>query len=136
MRFYDTEGVDTQGLNVLDKLPRHIIAVADGCIIVYSVEDEKSFQVVDAIRKEIDNHKEKKDFVILVLGNKSDSSQRKVESVQALNWAVREKVKLFEVSSLDRQSLYEPFVFLSSKLNPPPNKSTFSQLTIGRAHKS
>ena len=55
-----------------------------------------------------------------------------MDTVQALNWASREKIKLYEVSSLDRQSLYEPLIYLASRLNPPPNKSTFSQLTIGR----
>ena len=34
-----------------------------------------------------------------------------------------------QVSSLDRGSLYEPFMYLASKLNPPPNKSALSQLT-------
>ena len=34
-----------------------------------------------------------------------------------------------EVSALDRSSLYEPFMYLASKLNPPPNKSALSQLT-------
>ncbi|CAB4068131.1 TADA2A [Lepeophtheirus salmonis] len=69
----------------------------------------------------------------IVIGNKSDlSARRQVDNVQALNWAAREKTRLFEVSSLDRESLKEPFRFLSSKLNPPPNKSTFSQLTMGR----
>ena len=45
---------------------------------------------------------------------------------------VLHRIRLFEVSALDRNSLYEPFVYLSSKLNPPQNKSTFSQLTMGR----
>lgn len=45
---------------------------------------------------------------------------------------VLRRIRLFEVSALDRNSLYEPFVYLSSKLNPPQNKSTFSQLTMGR----
>jgi NF-kappa-B inhibitor-interacting Ras-like protein len=72
--------------------------------------------------------------VVLVLGNKLDLSatQREVNSVQALNWASRERIKLFEVSSLHRESLYEPFVHLSSRLNPPPSKSTFPQLNLGR----
>ena len=61
------------------------------------------------------------------------TSERKIETVQALNWAAREKVKFFEVSAFDRESLYEPFVYLVSKLNPPPNKNTFTQLTMGRA---
>ena len=52
---------------------------------------------------------------IVVLANKSDLAARRVDSRQALNWAAREKVKLFEVSSLDRQSLYEPFIYLASR---------------------
>ena len=68
--------------------------------------------------------------MIVVLGNKTDlpESKRKVEAVQALNWATREKVKHFEVTALDRNSLAEAFVYLSSKLNPPQNKSSFPQL--------
>jgi NF-kappa-B inhibitor-interacting Ras-like protein len=69
----------------------------------------------------------------LALGNKLDLvNRRAVDSVQALNWAAREKIRVFEVSSLDRDSLHEPFVYLSSRLNPPPNKATFPQLNIGR----
>jgi hypothetical protein len=40
--------------------------------------------------------------------------------VQAFNWAASEKVRLIEVSALDRQTLYEPLVYLASRLNPPP----------------
>ena len=43
--------------------------------------------------------------MIVVLGNKSDieASKRQVETVQALNWAAREKVKYSEVSASDYQ---------------------------------
>ena len=50
-----------------------------------------------------------------------------------MNWAAREKVRLFEVSALDRSSLNEPLVYLSSKLNPPQSKSSFPQLSMGRS---
>ena len=52
-----------------------------------------------------------------------------VEAVEALQWANNEKVRLAEVSSLDRHSLYEPFMYLASKLNPPPNKSALATIT-------
>ncbi|XP_040572984.1 NF-kappa-B inhibitor-interacting Ras-like protein 2 [Lepeophtheirus salmonis] len=130
IRFYDTEGLD--GYSVKD-IPRHLLSLVDGFLIVYSIDDEHSFQIADAIKKDIEKNKEKKEVTIVVIGNKSDlSARRQVDNVQALNWAAREKTRLFEVSSLDRESLKEPFRFLSSKLNPPPNKSTFSQLTMGR----
>ena len=51
-----------------------------------------------------------------------------VEAVEALQWANNEKVRLAEVSSLDRHSLYEPFMYLASKLNPPPNKSALATI--------
>lgn len=112
------------------EVPKHLHAIADGFIIVYSIDDEHSFQIADVIRKDIERNREKKELVIIVMGNKLDlANRRRVDTVQALNWAAKEKVKLFEVSSLNRDSLVEPFVYLSSKLNPPPNKSTFSQLT-------
>ena len=49
--------------------------------------------------------------------------------MEALQWANNEKVRLAEVSSLDRHSLYEPFMYLASKLNPPPNKSALATIT-------
>ena len=69
--------------------------------------------------------------------------------MSALQWANNEKVRLagvwqsnisicmlsdvlfnlMQVSSLDRGSLYEPFMYLASKLNPPPNKSAFAQIS-------
>jgi len=67
---------------------------------------------------------------VLVLGTKVDLAEsRKVDLAQAQTWAVNEKVRLAEVSALDRHSLYEPFMYLASKLNPPPNKSALAQIT-------
>ena len=134
LRIYDTAGLDSKSGSLKEDLPKHLFPFADGYILVFSIDDEASFQVVDVIRKEVENYKEpKKDLAIVVLGNKKDLNElRQVETVQALNWAAREKVKFFEVSALERQSLHEPFQYLSSKLNPPSNKSSFSQLTMGR----
>ena len=135
IRIYDTAGIEPKSPTLKEDLPKHLFPFADGYLLVFGLDDEASFQVVDVIRKEVENQKEpKKDLVIVVLGNKKDlTAERKVETVQALNWAAREKVKFFEVSSFDRTSLYEPFVHLVSKLNPPQNKNTFQQLTMGRA---
>ena len=67
--------------------------LADAFVIVYSIDDDSSFQVAEAIRKEIEKQtKEKKETVIVLLGNKCDLlAKRKVDSVQALNWASRER---------------------------------------------
>jgi len=128
IRFYDTQGVDVDYKDTA--IPKHLLAAADGFIIVYSVDDWKSYQVAETIRKEIRSNVDKKEMVVVVLGTKTDlSNSRQVEAVHAQQWANNEKVRLCEVSALDRSSLYEPFMFLASKLNPPPNKSALSQLT-------
>lgn len=129
IRFYDTAGVEG-GQAGEPQLPRHLTQAADGFLIVYSVEDRASFQLAEALRKEIRAGCEKREVVVLVLGTKVDLAEsRKVDTVQALNWAGGEKVRLAEVSALDRVSLYEPFMYLASKLNPPPNKSALAQIT-------
>lgn len=126
VRFYDTAGLDGQTKEV----PRHLLQAADGFVIVYSVEDRASFLLAESIRKEIRNIGEKKDQVVLVLGTKVDLAEsRQVDSTQAADWAAAEKVRLAEVSSLDRVSLYEPFMYLASRLNPPPSKSALAQIT-------
>lgn len=51
---------------------------------------------------------------------------------KANQWCTREKVKHFIVSSLNRSSLYESFVYITSKLTPPPSKSSFTPLSMGR----
>ena len=93
IRFYDTQGIEGTSLSVKEDLPKHLFALADAYVIVYSIEDDMSFQIADAIRKEIDKQsREKKETTIVVLGNKCDLlSKRKVDNAQALNWAARER---------------------------------------------
>jgi len=63
---------------------------------------------------------------IVVLGNKLDrDGDRKVEHTAAQSWAKAERVRLWEVSVVERHTLIEPFVFLASKMTQPQSKSTF-----------
>jgi NF-kappa-B inhibitor-interacting Ras-like protein len=72
-------------------------------------------------------------IAVTVVGNKKRGNKvYAVDVGQATQWASREKVRLFEVDAMDRSSLFEPFTQLASKLNPPPQKSAFSQLGISR----
>lgn len=88
------------------------------------------------MKKDIDKNKDKKEITIIVIGNRTwpDTAQKNLENTanRAANWCTREKIKHFEVNVMDRASLYESFIYLSSKLNPIQNKSTFPQLSMGR----
>lgn len=103
VRFYDTQGIETSSPSIKEDLPKHLLLLADAFIIVYSIDDDASFQVAEAIRKEIEKQtKEKKETIIVLLGNKCDLlAKRKVDSVQALNWASRERyfqAKIVQIS--------------------------------------
>lgn len=70
--------------------------------------------------------------VMLVIGNRTgpdDINSLENSCSKAANWCSREKIRHFEVTAMDRASLYEPFIFLTSKLNPVQNKTAFPQLS-------
>uniref|UniRef100_A0A3B1KEF3 NFKB inhibitor interacting Ras-like 1 n=1 Tax=Astyanax mexicanus TaxID=7994 RepID=A0A3B1KEF3_ASTMX len=117
---------DTRGLRDGQDLPKHYFSVADGFVLVYSVDSLESFKKVDLLKKEIDKSRDKKEVMVIVLGNKADLRERRqVEQEVAQQWARGEKVKLWEVSVTERSSLIEPFTTLTSRLTQPQSKSAF-----------
>lgn len=117
---------DTKGLHDGQDLPKHYYSVADGFVLVYSVDNSESFKKVDVLKKEIDKSRDKKEVTVIVLGNKTDLRERRqVDQDAAQQWARGEKVKLWEVSVTERNSLIEPFTQLTSRLTQPQSKSAF-----------
>ncbi|KAK6327630.1 hypothetical protein J4Q44_G00032750 [Coregonus suidteri] len=83
LRLYDTRGLH-DGLD----LPKHYYSVADGFVLVYSVDSLESFKKVDVLKKEIDKSRDKKEVMVIVLGNKTDLRElRQVEQEAAQQWA-------------------------------------------------
>lgn len=52
---------DTRGLYDGQELPKHYYSVADGFVLVYSVDSMESFKKVDVLKKEIDKSRDKKE---------------------------------------------------------------------------
>ncbi|CAH1790635.1 unnamed protein product [Owenia fusiformis] len=133
VRFYDTAGCDPQKPD----LPRHYFSCIDGVILLYDVTNWDSFAAIDKLKKDIDKNKEKRDLVIIALGNKCDLKEsRQVDFATAQTWAQKEKVKLWEISCAKRQSMMDAFVWLTTKMNQPPAKSTMSFNPLSRKQKS
>lgn len=136
-------------------LPKHYMAFADGYVLVYDVCKPESLSVLIHLHKDIEKNKDKKEVgfylyyfryfyvgrllnvficlqaVIIVLGNKTGQPNPKLQEntiTKASNWCRLEKLKHYEVTAMERYSLYDPFVFLSTKLNPAPTKSSFPQI--------
>lgn len=140
VRFYDICGLDQPLPNSpasrdQPQLPRQYFGLADGYILVYDTDRPESLDALIALKKDIDRNREKKELVLIVVGNRikqSEVGNLENTASKAAHWAAREKIKHFEVNAMDRNTLFEPFVYLTSRLNPPPNKSTFPQLSMVR----
>ena len=121
--------IDTAGLDATSGLPKHYINMADGFILVYDVTSKASFESMDKVKKDIDKNKDKREVVIISLGNKCDLKEAKqVDFHTANKWAQKEKVRLWEVSVVNRLSLVDPFVWISSKISQPQSKSTLTTI--------
>ncbi|XP_058795915.1 NF-kappa-B inhibitor-interacting Ras-like protein [Phymastichus coffea] len=137
VRFYDTAGLEPlQSSTNNQQLARHYLSFADGYVLVYDNTKPESLDVLFPLKKDIDKNRDKKEISIIVIGNqtRNDLEQNVLENItnKANNWCFKEKLKHFEVNVMERSTLHEAFIYLSSRLNPPQNKSTFSQLSMGR----
>lgn len=63
VRFYDIGGLDVRTRTI----PPHFHAVADAYILVYSLTDRSSFQLLVDIKKDIEKNREKKDVSTLMI---------------------------------------------------------------------
>ncbi|VVC91322.1 unnamed protein product [Leptidea sinapis] len=140
--FFDTAGLEppitgppqspTLQLTANQILQRHYLGFAEGFVFVYDTTKPESLDVLMYLKKDIDRNKDKKEVVMLAIGNRTgldDVNSLENTCSKASNWCSREKIRHFEVSAMDRPSLYEPFIYLTSKLNPVQNKTTFPQLS-------
>ncbi|XP_053618028.1 NF-kappa-B inhibitor-interacting Ras-like protein [Plodia interpunctella] len=140
--FYDTAGLEppitgppqspTLQLTANQVLQKHYIGFAEGFVMVYDTNKPESLDVLMYLKKDIDRNKDKKEVVMLVIGNRTgpdDPNSLENTCSKAANWCAREKIRHFEVTSMDRPSLYEPFIYMTSRLNPIQNKTSFPQLS-------
>ena len=127
IHFFETPAIPSIQLFNPDSL-KNYVNYADGFVLVYAIDKKESFSVIELVRRTIDKNKEKRDIPILVLGNKLDSFRyRQVDRAEADMWSAKEKVRLVEVTAMDRQTLIEPFVYLTSRLSPSVSKSGFAK---------
>ena len=60
LRFYDTEGVAfTDGMEI--NIPKPYFSIVEAFVLVYTTDNNQSFQAVEALKKDIDRSKEKRE---------------------------------------------------------------------------
>lgn len=70
VRFYDTRGL-RDGL----EFPRHYFSFADGFVLVYSIDSKESFKRMEALKKDIDRYRDKKEVRTFIDFNGSCKAQ-------------------------------------------------------------
>ncbi|VDK81878.1 unnamed protein product [Litomosoides sigmodontis] len=135
MVFHDTAGINASG--PID-LKRPYIQVADAFLLIYSVVDHETFNRMDMLKKTIDKQfgKDKKEVPIVVLGNMIDLPGRKVDSEFARSWATKEKVKFYEVTAKNRNTLIDLVIYLGGRHFHSQRESKFSLSKKLKAEKS
>jgi len=115
IRIYDLKGLDEEN----PVLPYHYIQVVDAVVWVFSITSMKSFTLIQHLRKEVERIRGK-DFPMVILGTKVDmNDSRECDHNSAIKWANAEKVKLFEVLPMTRNTLQAPMTCLLKKINAP-----------------
>ena len=90
---------DTAGQERYRSISYSTIKISDAFLLVFSVDNKKSFQQIDywldSIKEEIDANKK----VIYLVGNKIDLEKREVSNGEAVKFAKLNKIKYFETSA-------------------------------------
>lgn len=103
---------DTPSLDELNDLSSFNISDCDGCILVYNVENKKSFENVKRMHHFISTNilTDNSHFPFLLLGNKCDLSHKEVDALEAREFARNnESMLFFEVSAKTCEKIEESF---------------------------
>ena len=100
---------DTAEQERFDSISSSILKAADGFLLVFSVDNKES---LDKISKQIENIEEnvdRKEKVLILVGNKIDSSIREVTHEKGMNFAKERNMKYFETCAKTGYGIKEAF---------------------------
>ncbi|XP_063420812.1 ras-like protein RAS2 [Mytilus trossulus] len=120
--------IDTAGAFVFPEMQKIYIARAVGFILVYSINDAMSFELVKIVWKQIKSmRKDILSIPCVIVGNKVDmENKREVETFDALEWAYNENLGgcFVEVSAKDNNGIKNAFDILLEQLGNTRSEQT------------
>ncbi|CAL8103613.1 unnamed protein product [Calicophoron daubneyi] len=109
------------------KVGRHYVSCADAFILVYDVNSPDTLSAVQALKREIDEYRAKREVFFVLCGNKTDQRKKRIiDQNELARWAQLEKTHMRETSIFDRQSLCNLFSWVVSRVTQSQSKSGFS----------
>jgi small GTP-binding protein len=107
------EILDTAGQEEYKALRDNYMRKAHGFLVVYSVVEQKTFEEVGEFHAQILRVKDKDNFPMVFVGNKSDlESERTVHYDEGMNFAKQKEVGFIETSARARRNVDEAFHLL------------------------
>ena len=96
---YKIKIFDTAGQERYRSISTNTIQISDGFIIVYAVNDRKSFELIDFWINVIGEKCNIKNKILVLVGNKIDVENREVTNEEGVNYAKSKNMKYYETSA-------------------------------------
>ena len=132
---------DTAGQERYKSISKQAIKINDGFLLVFSVDNRKSFELIDDWLKSIIQEVDIKKKIIFLVGNKIDLNNREVTNEEAVSYASFKNIKYFETSALTGFGIKEVFkqlyqdiydLFKASR----PNMENNNNIVLGKGQKT
>jgi len=108
---------------------------AKGAIIVFSLTDPKSLRSVDKWREYLQQHAGN-DVALVLVGNKADAPDRKVNTEEVARYSAKEGIPYFEVSAKTGQNINESFQTLIEMIHDKEKQKTDEEELVGQINKT
>ena len=103
-RIYDTGGQERY-----DSVATSILKTMNGFILVFSVDNEQSLEKISKWIENIEENVDRKEKVLILVGNKIDINRREVTNEEGMNFAKERNMKYFETSAKTGFGINEAF---------------------------
>ena len=120
---------DTAGQEKFRTLTRQYYHNADGVILVFDLTSENSFNKLNKWINEIEENT--KNIEIILVGNKSDLQDRKINKINAEKFAKEKNLKYIETSAKEGTNILLLFEELSIGMNKRKNDDSSSMPELG-----
>ena len=118
---------DTCGQERYRSIARGYFKDAHGILLIYDVTDKRSFTDLDIWIEEIKKNTIKEDISIILIGNKTDSKFRNINTEQAENFAKNNNLMYCETSCKEGRNIENVFEMITKDIIKKQNNSNFCE---------
>ncbi|KAL5506087.1 hypothetical protein EMCRGX_G007658 [Ephydatia muelleri] len=116
--------LDTAGQEEYSAMRPQYMRTGQGFLCVFSVDSQKSFEEIDALRQQVLRAKDSDSVPMILVANKIDLPRRKVQTNVAAAYAKCHNMLYAETSAKTKQGVQEAFYSLVQQIRKQPEVRT------------